>query len=93
MSFSSDASEVIPYVVSATEGILKAAAEQPEKSIKRVVLTSSSSAALLPQPGVEGIVVTKGKYMYKSLNVIINWRTYLLEFLLTVVNGLNLPLN
>jgi hypothetical protein len=29
--------------------------------VKRVVLTSSSSAALLPQPGVDGIVVTEGR--------------------------------
>jgi nucleoside-diphosphate-sugar epimerase len=39
--------------------MLEAAAEQ--KSVKRVVLTSSSSAAILPKPNVEGIVVTEGK--------------------------------
>jgi hypothetical protein len=39
--------------------MLEAAAEQ--KSIKRVVLTSSSAAAIFPKPNVEGIVVTEGK--------------------------------
>ncbi|KFX98713.1 hypothetical protein V490_02167 [Pseudogymnoascus sp. VKM F-3557] len=59
VSFSPNAEEVIPKVVSATETVLEAAAKQPEGSIKRVVLTSSASAAALPQPGVEGVVVTK----------------------------------
>jgi nucleoside-diphosphate-sugar epimerase len=58
VSLGSDPSKVIPGVVSATQAILKAAAEA---SIQRVVLTSSSTAALLPQPGVEGIVVTDSK--------------------------------
>ncbi|KAH8698927.1 cinnamoyl-CoA reductase [Talaromyces proteolyticus] len=62
ISFSANAAEVITNVVSATEAILEAAAQQPERSIKRVVLTSSSSAALTPQPGVEGIVVTQGSW-------------------------------
>jgi hypothetical protein len=39
--------------------MLEAAAEQ--KFIKRVILTSSSSAAILPKPNVDGIVVTEGK--------------------------------
>ncbi|GAM33894.1 hypothetical protein TCE0_013r01121 [Talaromyces pinophilus] len=56
VSFDPDAKKVIPNVVSATEAVLQAAAES---SVKRVVLTSSSSSALLPQPGVEGIVVTE----------------------------------
>ncbi|KAF7624836.1 cinnamoyl-CoA reductase [Aspergillus flavus] len=59
VSFSPNADEVIPKVVSATETVLEAAARQPEGSIKRVVLTSSASAAALPQPGVEGIVITE----------------------------------
>ncbi|KAE8162634.1 hypothetical protein BDV40DRAFT_288360 [Aspergillus tamarii] len=59
VSFSPNAEEVIPKVVLATETILKAAAGQPEGSIQRVVLTSSASAAALPQPGVEGIVITE----------------------------------
>ncbi|BCS29246.1 uncharacterized protein APUU_70816A [Aspergillus puulaauensis] len=58
VSFSPNAEEVIPKVVSATETILDAAARQGG-SIQRVVLTSSASAAALPQPGVEGIVVTE----------------------------------
>lgn len=60
MSFSPNAEDVIPKVVSATETILEAAARQGG-SIQRVVLTSSASAAALPQPGVEGIVVTEGR--------------------------------
>ncbi|OKL60081.1 hypothetical protein UA08_04943 [Talaromyces atroroseus] len=56
VSFDPDAKKVITNVVSATEAVLKAAAES---SVKRVVLTSSSSSALLPQPGVDGIVVTE----------------------------------
>ncbi|KAE8318311.1 hypothetical protein BDV41DRAFT_561035 [Aspergillus transmontanensis] len=59
VSFSPNADEVIPKVVSATETILEAAAKQSEGSIQRVVLTSSASAAALPQPGVEGIVITE----------------------------------
>ncbi|KAE8327952.1 hypothetical protein BDV39DRAFT_192356 [Aspergillus sergii] len=59
VSFSPNAEEVIPKVVSATETILEASAKQPEGSIQRVVLTSSASAAALPQPGVEGIVITE----------------------------------
>lgn len=39
--------------------MLEAAAEQ--KSIKRVVLTSSSTTTILPKPNVEGKVVTQGK--------------------------------
>ncbi|PIG86236.1 cinnamoyl-CoA reductase [Aspergillus arachidicola] len=62
LSFSPNAEEVIPRVVLATETILEAAAKQPQGSIQRVVLTSSASAAALPQPGVEGIVITEGKY-------------------------------
>ncbi|KAE8336575.1 hypothetical protein BDV24DRAFT_155079 [Aspergillus arachidicola] len=59
LSFSPNAEEVIPRVVLATETILEAAAKQPQGSIQRVVLTSSASAAALPQPGVEGIVITE----------------------------------
>jgi hypothetical protein len=58
VSFDPDAGKVIANVVSATVAVLKAAAES---SVKRVVLTSSSSSALIPQPGVEGIVVTQGE--------------------------------
>lgn len=49
---------VISHVVSATKAVLDAAATA---SVTRVVLTSSSSAALFSQPGVEGIVVTESE--------------------------------
>lgn len=52
---------VISYVVSATEAVLDAAAKA---SVSRVVLTSSSSAALLSQPGVDGIVVNEGELFW-----------------------------
>ncbi|KAE8404386.1 hypothetical protein BDV37DRAFT_294032 [Aspergillus pseudonomiae] len=68
VSFSPNAEEVIPRVVSATETILEAAARQPEGSIQRVVLTSSASAAALPQPGVEGIVVTEDTWNIATVN-------------------------
>lgn len=56
----SDPNAVIPKVVGGAINALKAAAKEP--SVKRVVLTSSSSAALIPQPNAEGIVVTEGEY-------------------------------
>jgi nucleoside-diphosphate-sugar epimerase len=65
VSFDPDAKKVIPNVVSATEAVLQAAAES---SVKRVVLTSSSSSALLPQPGVEGIVVTEGRSRHQPIS-------------------------
>ncbi|KAJ5675944.1 hypothetical protein N7462_008841 [Penicillium macrosclerotiorum] len=59
VTFNPNVEEVIPKVVLATETVLEAAAKQPKGLIRRVVLTSSASAAALPQPGVEGIVVTE----------------------------------
>jgi len=50
-SFSDDAESVINGVVHGTEAFLKAAAKQ--ESVKRFVLTSSSTAALVPQPNKE----------------------------------------
>ncbi|KAG8164167.1 hypothetical protein KVR01_006085 [Diaporthe batatas] len=55
-TFSEDADFVISTVVAGTEHFLRAAAKEP--SVKRFTLTSSATAALLPKPGVEGIVVT-----------------------------------
>ncbi|KAB8258829.1 putative aldehyde reductase [Aspergillus pseudonomiae] len=52
--------EVIPGVVSATIGILEAA--RRVKSVKRVVLTSSSLACYTTQPDVEGIVIDEGSW-------------------------------
>ncbi|CRG86213.1 Aldehyde reductase 2 [Talaromyces islandicus] len=68
VSFNPNAEEVIPKVVSATENILEAAAKQPEGLVQRVVLTSSASAAALPQPGVEGIVVTEDTWNTAAVN-------------------------
>lgn len=55
---STDTDKVVNGVIAATRAMLEAAAEQ--KSIKRVVLTSSSSAVILPKLNVEGIVLTEG---------------------------------
>lgn len=46
-----DPNEAIPVVVNGTLNALEAAAKEP--SVKRVVLTSSSTAAASPQPNVE----------------------------------------
>ncbi|KAE8381963.1 hypothetical protein BDV26DRAFT_278373 [Aspergillus bertholletiae] len=48
LTFGNDPNAVIPWVVRATQNILEAAAKTP--SVKRVVLTSSSTAALTPIP-------------------------------------------
>ncbi|KAJ5113383.1 hypothetical protein N7456_001917 [Penicillium angulare] len=65
LSFRPDAHEVIPPMVSAVRLLLRASAR---KSVERVVLTSSSSAALLPNPGVEGIKVTEETWNYGAVN-------------------------
>ncbi|KIW45683.1 uncharacterized protein PV06_04054 [Exophiala oligosperma] len=51
VSFSTDADSVISGVVAGTLLVLKSAAKNP--SVKSVVLTSSSSALLIPQPNTE----------------------------------------
>lgn len=55
-TFSEDADQVVGSVVAGTENFLRAAHQQAR--VKRFTLTSSSTAALLPKPGVEGIVAT-----------------------------------
>ncbi|KAI3395333.1 hypothetical protein diail_1446 [Diaporthe ilicicola] len=55
-TFSDDADHVIGTVVAGTENFLRAAAK--ESKVKRFTLTSSSAAALISHPGVEGIVAT-----------------------------------
>lgn len=55
-TFSEDAEKVISSVVQGTENFLCAAAKEPK--VKRFTLTSSSTAALVAKPGVEGIVAT-----------------------------------
>ncbi|OJK04307.1 hypothetical protein ASPACDRAFT_37865 [Aspergillus aculeatus ATCC 16872] len=54
MSFNSDPDAVIPWVKRAAIHLLEAAASQP--SVTRFVLTSSSTAALLPTPGLKTVV-------------------------------------
>lgn len=54
VTLSPDPTTVIPNAVNLTVNALKAAAKEP--SIKRVVLTSSSSAVLVPEPEKEVVV-------------------------------------
>lgn len=51
----SDPNKVIPSTVSLALNTLRAAYNEP--SVKRYTLTSSSSATVLSQPGVPGIVI------------------------------------
>ncbi|KAF6808326.1 aldehyde reductase ii [Colletotrichum musicola] len=60
VSFDQDPEKVIPWVVKATENLLRIAAKFP--SIKRVVLTSSSTAASFPETNKKGIVVTEDSW-------------------------------
>lgn len=55
-SFSDDADKVIGTTVAGTENFLRAAAKEPR--VKRFTLTSSSTAVMLPKPGVEGVATT-----------------------------------
>lgn len=55
-SFSEDAEAVVSGVVHSVQNVLRAAVAEPR--VKRFTLTSSSTAALLVKPGVEGIVAT-----------------------------------
>lgn len=55
-SFSEDADQVISSVVAGTENFLRAATREPR--VKRFTLTSSSTAATLPKPGVEAVLTT-----------------------------------
>jgi nucleoside-diphosphate-sugar epimerase len=55
VSFDTDPNQVIPVVINLTTNALNAAAQ--EASVKRFVLTSSSSAALWPTADNEGLVV------------------------------------
>ncbi|KAL1894017.1 hypothetical protein Sste5346_006159 [Sporothrix stenoceras] len=60
VSFSSDPHAVIPQAVETTLNVLRAA--QKQESVSRFVLTSSSSAALVPKPNQRGIVVDQTTY-------------------------------
>ncbi|KAJ5521038.1 hypothetical protein N7463_001491 [Penicillium fimorum] len=60
VSFSSNPEEVVPWVVRAVHNVLEAASRQCD--IQRVVMTSSSIAALFPEPNKEGIVVREDSW-------------------------------
>ncbi|KAH8900824.1 NAD(P)-binding protein [Thozetella sp. PMI_491] len=60
VSMSNDANSVIANVKQATINALAAAAKH--KSIKRFVLTSSSSAALIPETNKPGVIVDEGTW-------------------------------
>lgn len=53
-----DPNITIPHAIKATVNLLKTASQQA--IVKRIVLTSSSTAAYLPKPNEEGIVLTTG---------------------------------
>ncbi|KAL2276370.1 hypothetical protein FJTKL_00963 [Diaporthe vaccinii] len=82
-SFSEDADQVVSSVVAGTENFLRAAAKEPK--VKRFTLTSSSTAALLAKPGVEGIVATADTWndeaveaaKVKGTSIGPNWYAYI----------------
>lgn len=59
VTWGTDADVIIPRVVAGTLSLLNSAAQTA--SVKSLVLTSSSSAVLLPQPNVEGLVVDESE--------------------------------
>lgn len=59
VSFNNDPKAVIPWVVKATQDLLKSAACHP--SVKRVVLASSSTATYLSWPDASGRTIDTGK--------------------------------
>lgn len=65
-TFSEDADHVIGSVVAGTLNFLRAAAAEPR--VKRFTLTSSYVAALLPRPGVEGVVVTSDSWADEAVD-------------------------
>ncbi|KIH93809.1 cinnamoyl-CoA reductase [Sporothrix brasiliensis 5110] len=60
VSMNTDPSVVIPQTQQATRNILNAAAKNPQ--IQRFVLTSSSSAAIIPKANVKGAVIDQSTY-------------------------------
>lgn len=58
LSMNPDPNITIPHAIKATVNLLKAASQQA--TVKRFVLTSSSTAAYLPKPNEKGIVLTTG---------------------------------
>ncbi|KAJ5129101.1 NAD dependent epimerase/dehydratase [Penicillium atrosanguineum] len=60
VSFNNDPNSVVPWVVRAVENVLKAASRH--SSIKRFVLTSSSSAVLVPAVNKKGVRVDESTW-------------------------------
>ncbi|KEZ45870.1 hypothetical protein SAPIO_CDS1235 [Scedosporium apiospermum] len=60
LTFGSDPKAIIPWVVKATENMLVAAASQPQ--VKRFVLTSSSTAAVIPVADKLNVRVGEGTF-------------------------------
>jgi nucleoside-diphosphate-sugar epimerase len=60
LSMTADPHAVIPRIVKGTLNALEAAEKQ--ESIKRVILTSSSAAAFISQPDVEGVRVDESTF-------------------------------
>ncbi|KPI39811.1 Aldehyde 2 [Cyphellophora attinorum] len=65
VSFDSDAGKLVPYVVNATETVMQAASEIA--SVKRVVLTSSSVAAVIPEAGHGRLELTQDTWNDASI--------------------------
>lgn len=61
MSFRQEPNAVIPWVVKATETVLATAARFP--AIRRVVLTSSSTAIIIPETNKPGVRVDESKHL------------------------------
>lgn len=72
MTFSQDPEKVITPVVQGTENFLRAAAREPK--VKRFTLTSSSMAAVLSKPNVEGIVTTVDSWNDEAVDAAWNKR-------------------
>ncbi|KAJ9602511.1 hypothetical protein H2200_013054 [Cladophialophora chaetospira] len=65
LSFDTDVEKVVSTTVAGTMNCLEAAAQNP--SIKSVVYTSSSTAALIPEPDKQGVVVEKDTWNEKAV--------------------------
>ena len=71
MTWGTDAKAIIPRVVAGTLSVLKSAAKTA--TVRSVVLTSSSSAVLLPQPNVEGLVMDESeREPFSSASTVVN---------------------
>jgi nucleoside-diphosphate-sugar epimerase len=60
VSFGSDPNIVVKNAVAGTVNVLKVAHKEP--TVKSVVITSSSTAAIVPEPNKPGVVVDGGRW-------------------------------